>query len=101
MVRSLLPLLAAWAVPALALAQATQPATVRLDELPTRTCAVVRQVETDDEDTQRLKTLGVCVRKGRSKALGGIFSSGVRNCMPAWLTRMSVAPGWASNASTA
>ncbi|HTB82460.1 MAG TPA: FeoA family protein [Candidatus Sulfotelmatobacter sp.] len=39
----------------------TQPATVRLDELPARTCAVVRQVDTDDEDTQRLKTLGVCV----------------------------------------
>lgn len=24
-------------------------------------CAVVRSVDTDDEDTQRLKTLGVCV----------------------------------------
>ncbi|HZI31388.1 MAG TPA: FeoA family protein, partial [Candidatus Binatia bacterium] len=24
-------------------------------------CAVVRSVSTDDEDTQRLKTLGVCV----------------------------------------
>lgn len=34
---------------------------VRLDELPLRVCAVVRQVDTDDEDTQRLKTLGVCV----------------------------------------
>ncbi len=34
---------------------------VRLDELPPRTCAVVRSVETDDEDTQRLKTLGVCL----------------------------------------
>jgi Fe2+ transport system protein FeoA len=32
-----------------------------LDELPLRVCAVVRTVETDDEDTQRLKTLGVCV----------------------------------------
>lgn len=39
-----------------------QPAaTVRLDELAPRVCAVVRNVETDDEDTQRLKTLGVCV----------------------------------------
>jgi Fe2+ transport system protein FeoA len=39
-----------------------QPAaTVRLDELPPRVCAVVRSVETDDEETQRLKTLGVCV----------------------------------------
>ncbi len=30
-------------------------------ELPPRVCAVVRSVATDDEDTQRLKTLGVCV----------------------------------------
>jgi Fe2+ transport system protein FeoA len=37
------------------------PATVRLDELPPRVCAVVRSIATDDEDTQRLKTLGVCV----------------------------------------
>jgi len=34
---------------------------VRLDELPPRVCAVVRSVATDDEDTNRLKTLGVCV----------------------------------------
>ena len=34
---------------------------MRLDELPPRVCAVVRSVETDDEDTQRLKTLGVCL----------------------------------------
>jgi len=34
---------------------------VRLDELPPRVCAVVRSVEMDDEDTHRLKTLGVCV----------------------------------------
>jgi Fe2+ transport system protein FeoA len=34
---------------------------VRLDLLPPRVCAVVRRVETDDEDTQRLKTLGVCL----------------------------------------
>ena len=39
-----------------------QPAAnVRLDELPPRVCAVVRQVDTDDEDTQRLKALGVCL----------------------------------------
>lgn len=37
------------------------PAFVRLDELPPRVCAVVRSVSTDDEETQRLKTLGVCV----------------------------------------
>jgi Fe2+ transport system protein FeoA len=34
---------------------------VRLDLLAPRVCAVVRSVETEDEDTQRLKTLGVCV----------------------------------------
>ena len=34
---------------------------VRLDELPPRVCAVVRSVTTEDEDTQRRKTLGVCV----------------------------------------
>ncbi len=34
---------------------------VRLDELPPHVCAVVRSVETEDEETQRLKTLGVCV----------------------------------------
>ena len=34
---------------------------VRLDELPPRVCAVVRSVDTEDEETQRLKTLGVCV----------------------------------------
>lgn len=37
------------------------PTLLRLNELPPRTCAVVRQVATDDEDTHRLKTLGVCV----------------------------------------
>ena len=36
-------------------------ATVRLDELAPRVCAVVCSVEAGDEDTQRLKTLGVCV----------------------------------------
>jgi len=36
-------------------------ALVRLDALPPRTCAVVRSIATDDEDTQRLKTLGICV----------------------------------------
>jgi len=34
---------------------------VRLDELPVRVCAVVRRVDTDDEDTNRLKTLGICL----------------------------------------
>ena len=34
---------------------------MRLDELPPRVCSVVRSIATDDEDTRRLKTLGVCV----------------------------------------
>jgi len=34
---------------------------VRLDALPPRVCAVVRSIATDDEESQRLKTLGVCV----------------------------------------
>jgi Fe2+ transport system protein FeoA len=38
-----------------------QPILVRLDELPAHTCAVVREIATDDEDSHRLKTLGVCV----------------------------------------
>ncbi|MEI6193621.1 MAG: FeoA family protein [Verrucomicrobiota bacterium] len=36
-------------------------ALVRLDQLPPRVCAVVRNIETDDEEMQRLKTLGVCL----------------------------------------
>ncbi len=38
----------------------TQPET-RLDALPARQCAVVRRIETDGDDIQRLKTLGICV----------------------------------------
>ena len=33
----------------------------RLDELPPRACAVVRRIETDSEEVQRLKSLGLCV----------------------------------------
>ena len=33
----------------------------RLDELPPRTCAVVRRIETNGEEVQRLKSLGLCV----------------------------------------
>jgi len=33
----------------------------RLDKLPPRTCAIVRRIETDSEEVQRLKTLGLCV----------------------------------------
>ncbi len=36
-------------------------ALVRLDDLPARVCAVVRRVDTDDDDTHRLKTLGICL----------------------------------------
>ncbi len=39
----------------------TQPAETRLDALPPRACAVVRRIETDGDDVQRLKTLGICV----------------------------------------
>lgn len=38
----------------------TQPET-RLDALLPRQCAVVRRIETDGDDMQRLKTLGICV----------------------------------------
>jgi len=34
---------------------------MRLDALPPRQCAVVRRIETDGDDVQRLKTLGICV----------------------------------------
>ncbi len=37
------------------------PVETRLDALPPRQCAVVRRIETDDDDMQRLKTLGICV----------------------------------------
>jgi Fe2+ transport system protein FeoA len=33
----------------------------RLDELPSRTCAVIRRIETNGEEVQRLKSLGLCV----------------------------------------
>ena len=39
----------------------TLPPETRLDALPPRQCAVVRRIETDDDDMQRLKTLGICV----------------------------------------
>ncbi|HEX9045547.1 MAG TPA: FeoA family protein [Verrucomicrobiae bacterium] len=45
--------------------------TLRLDELPPRVCAVVRSIATDDEDTQRLKTLGVCVGRRVEVARSG------------------------------
>ncbi len=34
---------------------------IRLDQLTPRVCAVVREITIDDEEMQRLKTLGVCL----------------------------------------
>jgi Fe2+ transport system protein FeoA len=34
---------------------------IRLDQMAPHLCATVRQLDTDDEDAQRLKTLGLCV----------------------------------------
>ena len=39
----------------------TVPQLVPLNQLPPRVCAVVREIATDDEEMQRLKTLGVCL----------------------------------------
>jgi Fe2+ transport system protein FeoA len=33
----------------------------RLNELPPRTCAMVRRIETGSEDVRRLQSLGICV----------------------------------------
>jgi Fe2+ transport system protein FeoA len=33
----------------------------RLNKLPPRTCAIVCRIETESEDMQRLKMLGICV----------------------------------------
>lgn len=33
----------------------------RLDRLATRCCATVRAIDADDDDSERLKTLGLCV----------------------------------------
>lgn len=39
----------------------TTPPETRLDALPPKQCAVVRRIETDGDDVQRLKALGICV----------------------------------------
>jgi Fe2+ transport system protein FeoA len=44
---------------------------VRLDLLPPRVCAVVRQIAIDDEEMQRLKTLGVCLGRRVELVKGG------------------------------
>ncbi|MGA2853925.1 MAG: FeoA family protein [Verrucomicrobiota bacterium] len=42
-----------------------------LDALPPRVCAVVRSIETEDAETQRLKMLGVCVGRRVEMVKGG------------------------------
>ena len=42
-----------------------------LDKLTPRICAVVRGIETDDEEMQRLKMLGVCVGRRVEMVRGG------------------------------
>ena len=37
------------------------PTLARLDQLPAHTCGIVRRMEAQQEDGDRLKTLGVCV----------------------------------------
>lgn len=37
------------------------PSEVRLSELLPRKCAIVRRIETESEDIQRLKMLGICI----------------------------------------
>jgi Fe2+ transport system protein FeoA len=39
----------------------TTPLETRLDELPPRKCAIVCRIETESEDIQRLKMLGICI----------------------------------------
>ena len=46
-----------------------------LDKLAPRVCAVVRSIETDDEEMQRLKTLGVCVGRRVELVRAVILSS--------------------------
>jgi Fe2+ transport system protein FeoA len=38
-----------------------RPGEMRLTELQPQRCAVVRHIESEDEEIQRLKTLGICV----------------------------------------
>ncbi len=44
---------------------------VRLNELPPGVCGIVREIETDDEETKRLKTLGVCAGRRVELVRGG------------------------------
>lgn len=38
----------------------TEVELTRLDRLAPRVCAIVRRIDSEDEDIERLKTLGVC-----------------------------------------
>lgn len=40
---------------------ATEPRWIGLDEMPTHGCATVRAIDMADEDSQRLKTMGLCI----------------------------------------
>ncbi len=40
---------------------AAEIGTTGLDQLPTHTCATIRTLELEDDDSRRLKTLGLCV----------------------------------------
>lgn len=44
---------------------------IRLNDLPPNVCGIVRHIETDDEETQRLKTLGICVGRRVELVRGG------------------------------
>jgi ferrous iron transport protein A len=39
----------------------TSPFETRLDKLPPRACAIVRRIETGNDDVRRLQSLGICV----------------------------------------
>ncbi len=65
---------------------------IRLDQLPPRVCAVVRKIETDDEEMQRLKTLGVCL--GRRVEL---VKAGDPLILKIFGSRLGVSAGLAAN----
>ncbi|HVU27126.1 MAG TPA: FeoA family protein [Verrucomicrobiae bacterium] len=44
---------------------------IRLNDLPPRVCGIVRDIATDDEEIQRLKTLGVCAGRRVELVRGG------------------------------
>ena len=44
---------------------------IRLNDLPPHVCGIVRKIESDDEETQRLKMLGVCTGRRVELVRGG------------------------------